>query len=141
MSKKKVIICDLDGTLALMEHRSPYDASTANHDSLNHPIANILKVYSNQTEFPIEIILLSGRYERYRAETISWLKQHGINYSKLYLRPDDDFRKDTVYKKEIYETYIKDKFDVLFVLEDRSQVVGMWRSEGLTCLQVAPGDF
>lgn len=141
MAKKKTIICDLDGTLALIEHRSPYNASTADQDTLNHPIANILKVYSNQTEFPIDIILLSGRYEKYRPQTIAWLKEHGIRFSELYLRLDSDNRKDTVYKKEIYEQYIKDEYDVLFVLEDRNQVVEMWRAEGLTCLQVAPGDF
>lgn len=141
MANKKAIICDLDGTLAIIEHRSPYNATTAEQDSLNHPIANILKVYSNQREFPIDIILLSGRNEKYRSYTMTWLKNHGIKYSELYLRPDDDYRKDAIYKKEVYESHIKDKYEILFVLEDRSQVVEMWRAEGLTCLQVAPGDF
>ena len=27
------------------------------------------------------------------------------------------------------------------VLDDRNQVVKMWRENGLTCLQVAEGDF
>ena len=141
MSKQKAIICDLDGTLAIMEHRSPYDASTALDDLLNDPIANILHVYSNQKEFSVEIVLLSGRFEQYRMQTVQWLQNHGITYKELYLRPDRDHRRDTIYKKEVYEKHIKDKYDVLFVLEDRNQVVEMWRSEGLTCLQVAPGDF
>lgn len=141
MNLPKAIICDLDGTLALIEHRSPYDASTAEKDILNNPIANILHVYSHQTEFSIDIILLSGRDEKYRSQTAQWLKKHGIIYKELYLRPDDDKRKDTIYKKEVYDRYIKNKYDVLFVLEDRTQVVEMWRNEGLICLQVAPGDF
>lgn len=140
-TRPKAIICDLDGTLALIEHRSPYDASTAEQDILNNPVANILHVYSQQKEFPIDILLLSGRDEQYRPQTVAWSKRHGITYSELYLRPTNDKRRDTVFKKEVYEAYIQDKYDVLFVLEDRTQVVNMWRREGLTCLQVAPGDF
>jgi len=30
---------------------------------------------------------------------------------------------------------------VKFVVEDRKRVVEMWRREGYTCLQVAPGNF
>jgi hypothetical protein len=36
---------------------------------------------------------------------------------------------------------VRDNFDVQFVLDDRDQVVEMWRAMGLTCLQVAPGNF
>jgi hypothetical protein len=57
------------------------------------------------------------------------------------MRKSGDYRKDYEVKKEIYETYIKDKFNVLCVLDDRQSVVDMWRSLGLTCLQVNYGDF
>ena len=57
------------------------------------------------------------------------------------MRKNGDFRKDFIIKKEIYEKFIKPKYEVLFVLEDRDQAVKMWREEGLTCLQVAPGNF
>ncbi len=141
--KKKCIICDLDGTLALLKGRSPYDASTAMEDMLNEPIANILSVYDNQNMFEIDLILLTGRYDTYRPQTEQWLKKHGItNYKELYMRSAKDKRQDTIYKKEIYEIHLKNNYDVLFVLEDRNQVVDMWRKElGLTCLQVEYGDF
>lgn len=138
----KVIICDLDGTLALLGDRTPYDASSAEHDLLNAPIASILQVYSKQKDQLIDLFLLSGRYERYRKQTENWLKKHKIiHYKHLFLRKDTDFRKDVLYKKEIYEKYIEGKYDVLFVLEDRDQVVKMWREVGLTCLQVDYGNF
>lgn len=63
------------------------------------------------------------------------------NYEALYLRPNGDKRKDYVVKRQIYEESVKDKFNVLFVLEDRDQVVKMWREIGLTCFQVEYGDF
>ncbi len=141
--KKKCIICDLDGTLALLQGRSPYDASNAMEDILNEPIANILAVYDNQKLLEIDLILLTGRYDTYRTQTEQWLQKHGItHYKELYMRSAKDKRQDTIYKKEIYENHIKQNYDVLFVLEDRNQVVDMWRKEvGLTCLQVEYGDF
>jgi hypothetical protein len=142
VQRKKAIICDLDGTLALLGNRSPFETEGLEEDLLNHPVANILEVYAHQSLYPIDIILLSGREERFRAGTEEWLKKHAItNYVMLLLRKDKDFRKDYVIKKELYEKHIKGKYDVLFVLEDRDQVVRMWREINLTCLQVAYGDF
>lgn len=57
------------------------------------------------------------------------------------MRPEGDERKDSIVKQEIYEKYIKDRYNVRFVLDDRNQVVDMWREVGLKVLQVAPGDF
>jgi hypothetical protein len=136
------IICDIDGTLALLGDRNPYDASQAEQDELNHPIANILEVYSHQTLFDVQILLVSGREDKYRPQTERWLKLHDIRHKQLYMRQAGDFRKDTIVKREIYARYIQDKYHVIFVLDDRDQVVKMWRQElGLTCLQVEYGAF
>lgn len=142
MGLPKAIICDLDGTLALLGERSPFDTDKAVDDALNTPVANVIEVYAHQTKFPIDLILISGREEKSRKITEDWLKKHKItHYKALYLRKNDDFRKDYVIKRQIYERHIKDKYDVVFVLEDRDQVVKMWREIGLTCFQVAYGDF
>lgn len=139
---KKAIICDIDGTLALLEGRNPYNPKTVEHDLLNYPIANILNVYSKQNIIDVQIILVSGRYEKFKEQTNRWLKKHKIENYLLYMRPDNDRRKDVILKKEIYLNNIKGKFEVLFVLDDRDQVVRMWRKDlGLTCLQVEYGDF
>lgn len=142
MALPKAIICDLDGTLALLGERSPYDTAKAIDDALNTPVANVIEVYAHQKELPVELILISGREEQYRATTEDWLKRYNItHYRALYLRKHNDRRKDFVVKREIYEAHIKGKYDVIFVLEDRDQVVRMWRDLGLTCFQVAYGDF
>jgi hypothetical protein len=139
---KKAIICDLDGTLALLNGRDPFNPKTVEHDRLNDPIANIIEVYSRQTFFEIEIFFVTGRFEKLRAQTETWLKKHHIEDYQLFMRPDGDFRKDVVYKRQFYERHIAGKYDVLFVLEDRDQTVKMWRQElGLTCLQVEYGAF
>jgi predicted kinase len=43
----KAIICDLDGTLALMNGRNPFDASKCEEDILNEPVATVLKTFKN----------------------------------------------------------------------------------------------
>jgi hypothetical protein len=132
------IICDLDGTLAHLNGRSPYDASTCLDDVLNEPIAHIVRTYA---AIGAKIILCSGREAKYRTPTEAFLRKHGIPYDVLHMRKTRDFRKDAVIKTEIYNAHIREQFDVIFVLDDRDQVVTMWRGLGLTCLQVAPGDF
>jgi hypothetical protein len=138
----KAIICDLDGTLALIGDRDPFNPKTIETDLLNNPVANILEVYTHQTLFEIQIIFITGRFERYRQQTDTWLHKHHIDDYVLFMRPDNDSRKDIIYKKEVYQHHIEPKYDVIFVLEDRDQTVKMWRQElGLTCLQVEYGAF
>lgn len=133
------IICDLDGTLALLGERSPYNASRADQDLPNEPVIRVL--LASVAYEGARVFLVSGREEKYRKVTERWLQKHGIAFDGLFLRRNKDFRKDTVVKREIYEREIHGQYRVLFVLEDRDQVVAFWRSLGLTCLQVAEGNF
>lgn len=79
--------------------------------------------------------------EKSREQTQKWLIDRGIHWNALFMRKDGDMRNDAIIKKEIYEENIKGRYEVLFVLDDRNRVVDFWRSIGLICLQVAPGDF
>lgn len=128
-----VILCDLDGTIALMNGRSPYDASTCDNDSLN------ISVYEVVNKF--DTIFVSGREDKYKDPTLKFFKKNNIQYKGLYMRKTGDNRKDSIIKEEIYNEYIKDNYNVLFVLDDRNQVVELWRRLGLTCFQVAEGNF
>ncbi|SRR6266571_3011655 len=132
------IIADLDGTLALMNGRNPYDASTCEEDLLNEPIADIVKWQYSEAE---TVLLVSGRSEKHREPTERWLKKHSIRYHHLFMRKDDDNRRDYIIKQEIYSREIAGKYNILFVLDDRKKVVEVWRSYGLICLQVAEGDY
>ena len=57
------------------------------------------------------------------------------------MRPEGDFRKDAVVKLELFDEHVREHFDVKGVVDDRDAVVAMWRSLGLMCMQVAPGNF
>jgi hypothetical protein len=137
--KTKAIICDIDGTLADMGKRKPYDFEKVDQDQVKHATAEAVRVF-HTAEY--RIILLSGREDASKTKTIAWLKANDIPYHELHMRRSKDFRKDSIIKKELYEAHIKNKYEVLLVLDDRDQVVKMWREElGLTCFQVDYGDF
>jgi len=89
-----------------------------------------------------EIILLSGRSELYAPQTVEWLEKHDIPFSYLYMRKVGDNRKDSIIKRELFEEFVENKFYVEFVLDDRDQVVDLWRKDlNLPCFQVYYGDF
>lgn len=151
---KNAIICDLDGTLSLfnakrndgsvdVRHdnahtRTPYDASKCDEDTVNEQVAAVLESFHNEG---YDILFCSGREDCYREPTERFLKKHlGLTY-QLFMRKTGDLRKDSVVKEEIYVTNIEPYYNVFLVLDDRDQVVVFWRSKGLTCWQVAPGNF
>ncbi|MDA3643829.1 AAA family ATPase [Saccharopolyspora indica] len=136
------IIVDIDGTVAKMDGRSPYDYSRVSEDLPNEPVIGIVLMYH---AMGYEILFTSGRPETCRADTVLWIKEHlgfgwGADY-ELMMRNAGDHRKDNVVKKELFDRFIRNHYRVAIVLDDRDQVVEMWRSLGLTCLQVAPGNF
>ena len=131
------ILYDLDGTLCLMNGRSPYDASTCEQDLPNKPVVELYNKFKDD----YTIILLSGRQDTWRQQTENWLAKNGITYHSLHMRKEGDFRKDTVIKEELYNEFIKDKYNVNFIVDDRKSVCNHWRSLGLTVFQVAEGDF
>jgi predicted kinase len=127
------VICDLDGTLCLLRNRNPYYASRCDQDDLNPVVASLLVGKT--------VLLVSGREEKYREPTLNFLTKYNIQYHALWMRETGDRRKDSIIKKEIFDRHIRDVYNIEFVLDDRNQVVELWRSLGLTCLQVADGDF
>jgi predicted kinase len=128
------IVVDLDGTLALITDRNVYDAENCERDLLNQPVADIAARYDH-------VVLCSGRQDQHRPQTERWLAANNVRYDGLYMRATGDQRTDSIVKEELYREHILGKWNVLFVLDDRQQVVDTWRRLGLTCLQVAPGDF
>ena len=141
--KPKAFLVDIDGTLAHMKNRSPYDWKRVGEDDVDEKIADIVAIIGSSLEEAnrYHVVVMSGRDEVCRDETEVWLIDNGIPYDELFMRPEGDMRPDNIIKAELFDKHVRDNFDVMFVLDDRDQVVAMWRAMGLTCLQVAPGDF
>jgi predicted kinase len=131
------IIVDMDGTLSLLNGRSPYDASTCDLDPPHQPVLDTVLLWQKS----VKIIILSGRTDDCRVQTEKWLAQYGVKPAGIFMRATGDQRKDSIIKQEIFDREILGKYNVKFVLDDRQQVVDMWRNLGLTVFQVAEGDF
>lgn len=142
------VIFDIDGTLADCEHRRHHVANkpknwTAFYEAMdddvpNMPVVVVARVFNTAGW---KIICVSGRPSNYHKRTQAWLQEHGIPCWDLYLREEGDHRPDHVVKREKLVLIRTVHGEPLFAVDDRQQVVDMWRSEGITCLQCAPGDF
>jgi uncharacterized HAD superfamily protein len=141
----KAVICDIDGTLAHMNVRSPYDTTRYSEDSKDDFVHYLFSIL---TQGDVTRIIVSGRSDEHREVTEKWLKDHSVTYKHLFMR--DHTRKDdkgnrlndAIIKREIYEKHIQPYYDVICTIDDRNRVVDMWRNElGLVCLQVADGNF
>jgi predicted kinase/3-deoxy-D-manno-octulosonate 8-phosphate phosphatase KdsC-like HAD superfamily phosphatase len=138
-SKEECIIVDVDGTLAhIADGRSPYDASRAMNDEVDDAVSVVTAM---MYEHGYKVIVLTGRDGKDRQVTEEWLEANGIPYDELYTRAEGDTRKDSIIKEELYRAHVEARFNVKFVMDDRNQVVDMWRKLGLKCFQVAEGNF
>jgi predicted kinase len=141
-TKKWVVIYDLDGTAAILGDRNPYDASRC--DEVDRPNVALREVLVRMAASSpdLDFIALSGRSSDYRDQTERFLKVHVFPYDELYMRESGDNRKDAVIKGELFDAFIRDKYNVLVVFDDRNQMVDFWRKEvGVPCFQVNYGDF
>lgn len=139
VAASQVVLCDIDGTIALRRGRSPYDQSKVLEDAFDPRMNFLLSSLSEK----FKIIFLSGRQDtkQCREDTEKWLKDNlGLSEVTLIMRSEGDFRPDDVVK-ELYQKYIKDRYNVVCVFDDRDKVVRMWRSLGLLCCQVYYGNF
>jgi predicted kinase len=139
--KPTAVLVDVDGTVALMGTRSPYDETRVHEDRPNEPVIAIVEALHAAGHI---VIYCSGRTEECKAATGVWLRRHlpqvGGN-AILHMRAAGDMRQDAVVKAGLFDRFVRDHYRVVAVLDDRAQVVAMWRSMGLTVLQVAEGNF
>ena len=159
MKDKNLIICDIDGTIANIEHRLHYIkgphkdwASFTKACVDDKPYKDVIEILWNMYDAGRRrgkegsdrtVYFFSGRSEVVRKETEEWLQRYILTTSMrnegrpyLYMRKEGDYRPDTTIKYEMmYELKITPD-DVLCILDDRQSVVDMWRKEGFRCLQV-----
>jgi predicted kinase len=136
----EVIICDIDGTIARMVSRGPYELDKVRTDKPIRAVTDLLhSLYEEQ-----DIIFLSGRSEESRAATETWLERNLLvgRAQGLYMRAEGDNRPDWIVKHEMFQEHIAGKYKVRFVLDDRDQVIHLWRRQlMLPTFQVADGNF
>lgn len=137
-SLPRCVIFDVDGTLAKMNGRGPFEWDRVGEDSLNYPVAQLTRMIPAD----VKVVIFTGRDGVCLPQTMKWLDDNEITYDELFIRPKGNTEKDSVIKRRLFEEHIRGKYYCEFVVDDRDQVVAMWRKEiGLTCFQVDYGDF
>jgi predicted kinase len=142
----KAAIFDIDGTLADIRHRLHHVArlrdweaffAEVSDDTIVEPIRD-LAIMIDASGVPV--VLCSGRPERLRVVTEGWLRDNGVPFVALYMRPDGDHRPDHTIKAQILAGIREDGYEPFIVIDDRQSVVDMWRENDLVCLQCAPSE-
>lgn len=156
---KPLYIFDLDGTIALNEHRQHFVQcekpdwksffEACRNDKPNWPVIETLRLLRKVGE----VWIWSGRSEDVREMTLDWMMDHRVidnrqyrfwyrNPNRFLMRPSGDFTPDDVLKKQWLDSIHEiDRKRIVAVFDDRNKVVNMWREAGIPCFQVAEGNF
>lgn len=148
MDHPRIVISDLDGTLADIEHRlhwihrdDPDWTAFFLACPGDVPIGNTITVLRTLHAAGYEVVIASGRGEVARDATIDWLSRHDVPWDRLLLRSKGDERHDDEIKTEMVRENGLAPELTLVVLEDRASVVQTWRRMGFHVFQVADGNF
>jgi predicted kinase len=138
----QAICFDLDGTLAHIGDRDPYDASKCEEDIPDDNLIELINFYKEQ----YKIIFMTARPYDYKEPTMRFLKKCGFDIENdgtfsMVMRNPGDFRKDAIVKEEMYRKFVIPNYYVKLIFDDRTQVVNHLRNIGFTVYQVAPGNF
>ncbi len=149
MDLPNIVIFDLDGTLANIDHRKHY---IKDKDKVSDwysfykacvddsPVESVASTFMALKQAGHHMVIFSGRSDIVERETVSWLYDNDIDFDRLMMRKEGDFTQDAILKQKWIGNYGY-RGKILMVFEDRKQVVDMWRKEGITCFQVAEGNF
>jgi acid phosphatase class B len=152
---KDLVIFDLDGTLANIDARRKlstkdngkmdwdkfFDPTNIDLDLPNDPVIQMAQLLKDSGK---TIIIFSGRSKATKDATRNWLNRNNVPFDILKMRPTGHpwaFMPDDKLKQTWLDDLIQDHNRILCVFDDRDKVVKMWRDNGLTCFQVADGDF
>lgn len=144
-NENKVIVFDLDGTLANDNHRNHWlqmrpkrwtEYFKECHKDL--PNTQVIKICNQLYRLGYWVVILTGRSDEVKYQTEKWLMQNNVHHSELIMRPEGLWIEDIEFKKDAIASYMH---RIQWAFDDRNRSVKMWRELGITCFQVAEGDF
>src|SRR5208337_3739023 len=149
--EQKVVIFDMDGTMADQTVRRQYIEGEHKDYELYYSYVNVLGDTPIQTVIDwcnacyadkLIVLVVSGRpADRGSDATVDWLHMYNVNYHRLFMRPSGDFRDDDIIKQEILDKILKwiNKDQILFAVDDRPRIIRMWKKNGIKCYDVGEG--
>ena len=142
MSDKKIILCDIDGTIANNDHRQHFLQGKKDWDGFfselinDEPIIKIIKKINAYHDVGKNIIFLTGRPERFRYSTTLWLKENFDFEFKLLMRKNSDYRNKLEVKEEIFNENFSSN-DIECIFDNDEDLIKMWNEKGIKTVFVS----
>ena len=141
VEKQKLVLCDIDGTVANNDHRQNVLKAFDDWDEFfsllkdDEPIQVIIEMVKHEVEFNNHLIFLTGRPEKYRKMTEDWLSKYFDNGFSLLMRKDGDRRNKIIVKEEIFNENFK-KSQIKACFENDPELVKLWQKLGLNVIDI-----
>lgn len=112
-------LIDIDGCLAKMHNRGPFDWQKVGDDLPNVSVINLVRSLHSSGYI---INIMSGRDGSCREQTQDWLNAHDVPHDNLFMRDAGNSEKDSIIKERIFHEKIEGKYNIVGVVDDRKQV-------------------
>jgi len=135
----KAVWLDVDGTIAKMVGRKPFDWARVGEDE---PYLHVIDAVKALHASGYKIVVMSGRDEVCKPETVEWLNRHGVPFDDIFMRPANSYTPDDIVKHDLFWEHVAPKYDIRFALDDRNRVVKFTRDVlKIPVFQVQEGNF
>ena len=137
---RPLAVFDIDGVLADVAHRLRFlDGRPKDWDGFfaaapaDPPLAQGVAL-AQQAATDCEVVYVTGRPEQCRADTVDWLRRHGLPEGRLEMRRGRDRRPARVAKPELLARIARGRV-VAVVVDDDEQVCDAYERAGWTVLR------
>lgn len=141
---RKVVIVDMDGTLADAAHRLHHIRSRPKNwkaffEGMDRdPLIPVVADWVRALAADHDIAIVTGRPAEYADRSTAWLRKHDIPFVQLFLRRSGDHRPDYVAKEDLLRVIPPER--IAFAIDDREPVCAMWKRNGVRCFLVSSGE-
>ena len=137
---RPLAVFDIDGVLADVRHRlrfvesRPKDWDAFFDAAVDDPPLPQGVALARESAKDCEVVYVTGRPERCRADTLAWFEQHGLPQGQLSMRRRRDFRPARVAKLELLQRLAAER-TVAVVVDDDEQVCDAYEGAGFRVLR------
>lgn len=139
---RPVVVVDMDGTIADASRREAKFLRRKKKDwpgffrdmENDPPIKEILARVHELAETH-DIVILTGRPEKYRPQTESWLKKYKVTPVEVLMRRSGDSRPDFEAKGALMRDLLERRA-VIMALDDREPVCQQYTALGVRCIVI-----
>jgi hypothetical protein len=138
--ERPVAVFDIDGVLADVRHRlhllqrRPKDWDGFFDAAADDPPLTQGVQLARASAQDCDLVYLTGRPERCRADTLAWLERHGLPPGPLSMRRSRDFRPARVAKLELLRRLARTR-TVAVAVDDDTQVCDAYEGAGFRVLR------